>query len=223
MMKKLQYFLLTCCVATNVLTQPLPPQLCSQIKQFDACTTATRQRVDGCSRNVSSVPNLAFYDCQCKELTSIQTCYTYCSDSPDIQRQLPNEQDNAKAWCDQASSMRAAQPTTTNLKETSVTTSSLKNLDNQIEITATTITTTIMKTLPVTGESTQVAATATIQSTQINNQFSTNPTNNPTLTKSYGPAGTLDFANNAADIKFNDRKWYSFMMICLNVILLGHI
>jgi hypothetical protein len=94
--------------------------------QFTACTTAVRQRVDGCSQNLTSVPNVAFYDCQCRELSSIVTCYTYCPGDTDIQRNLPNEKSNADAWCSQASSMHAAQPTstTTSDKSTSTTKSS---------------------------------------------------------------------------------------------------
>src|SRR6478735_3404219 len=82
----------------------LLPQLCAQIDQFTACTTSARQRVDTCGQKITS-PNVTFYECQCTELTSIEKCFTYCPDSPDIQLQLPNEQANAKAWCEQAKRM----------------------------------------------------------------------------------------------------------------------
>jgi len=92
------------------------PQQCTQISLFNACVTAGRQRVDACGQNLpGGVPNISYYDCQCKELTSIETCYTYCPDSPEIQAQLPNEVANAKAWCDTANTMRLNAPSSTTI------------------------------------------------------------------------------------------------------------
>lgn len=106
----------------STIAQPQLPQLCAEITQFTGCTTLARQRVDGCSQNVTSVPNLDFYDCQCRELTSVESCYTYCPDSPEIQLQLPNEKANAEAWCNQAKNMRVAQSATTSMPSTTVST-----------------------------------------------------------------------------------------------------
>lgn len=73
------------------------PQQCAQITLYNGCLTAARQRVNACGQNLKTgVPDLTYYDCQCKELTSALTCFLSCPDSPEIMDQLPTEQANAK-------------------------------------------------------------------------------------------------------------------------------
>lgn len=102
-------------------SQALAPQ-CAQISLYNACTTQARQRVDACGQNLKTgVPDLTYYDCQCKELTSVTTCFWYCPDSPEIMAELPDEQSNAKKWCDQAANMRLNSPATTSSQVSSPT------------------------------------------------------------------------------------------------------
>jgi hypothetical protein len=90
------------------------PMQCSQISLYNACVTSARQRIDSCGQSLEGgVPDLDFYDCQCKEMTSIESCFWHCPDSPEIMAQLSNEQANAQAWCRQASEMRSNQPPST--------------------------------------------------------------------------------------------------------------
>lgn len=108
MTKMIVSLLATVLFVTTTYAQQ-PPQLCNQISVFTACVTGARQRVDACGTGLSSVPTVAFYECQCTELTSIQSCYSICPEDPQLQMQLPNEQANAKAWCTQSETMRAAE------------------------------------------------------------------------------------------------------------------
>ncbi len=98
------------------------PQLCTQVDRFTACITSARQRIDACSNAVVGTPTVTFYECQCTELTSIQSCYSICPEDPQLQMQLPNEQANAKAWCGQSSSMRSIE----DAKKTSTSSTTIK-------------------------------------------------------------------------------------------------
>jgi hypothetical protein len=79
---------------------------CSQIDNFSACVNAARLRISACSSAVVSVPNFEYYQCQCTEYTTIESCYSYCPDSPEMQLQLRTEKETQGSVCAQMDSFR---------------------------------------------------------------------------------------------------------------------
>jgi|SRR6478609_3922945 len=182
------------------------PQQCAQIAVFTQCTTDGRQRVDKCSQNLNSggVPGQSFYDCQCKELTSIASCYWYCNDSPEILSQLPTDQANAKAWCDQAENMRR----------------------NQL---STTTTTSKTVSIPTTTQNTS-STTTTHKSSSTTSTGGNGGEDAPTTTttkKTYGPSSTLDLSSSSQSTVFSEsektgkRTLYMFIALVTVVCYIG--
>lgn len=161
------FFVLFVASATLVYSQQLPQQ-CAQIALHTSCINEAHQRVDQCGQNLKNgVPDLTFYDCQCKELTSIEKCFWYCNDSPEIMAKLPNEQANAKAWCDQATNMRKNMPITTS------------------------------KSVPTSTIASTKSPTPTTSSGNGDGGSSVNNPTSTTSRKNYGPSSTLDLTSDA--------------------------
>jgi hypothetical protein len=114
----INYIILTGLTVLTILTIIGIPitmaQQCALIDQYNSCINAGNERVAACGTNLpNGVPDLNYYNCQCKQLTSIELCFWYCSDSTEIQQQLPGATSNAQAWCSQAAFMQANTPSTT--------------------------------------------------------------------------------------------------------------
>jgi len=189
---------------SKAIAQVLPAQ-CAQISLYTACTTEARQRLDQCGQNLTGgVPNQTFYDCQCKEMTSIQTCFTYCPDSPEIQAQLPTEEANAKAWCNTADNMRKNTPTTT-------TSTSLSNTSSRSTSTSST-----------SSKSTVSGVTSTTTPTNQNQNIGGNNGVATSTTSSlrYGPSSTLNLASDGVKIEINlTQPWFFQGMLIFFLVL----
>ena len=164
-------FLVSICVQAQQL-----PQQCAKIADYTSCVNDANQRVENCGQSLpGGIPDLKYYECQCTELTSIETCFSYCPDSPEIQQQLPNAVSNAKAWCDLANNMKKSQTTTssTTSKQT-------------------------LATLPTPSKTTQeISSTTASSSSSIGNGGVPATSSTTTSGTHYGPSSTLVFGSSA--------------------------
>jgi len=117
--------------------------------------------------------------------------------------QLPNEQANARSWCEQAVSFRKNNPISTTTTKAPVATT----------IKPPTFTTTTTTTKDGTIITTTKGGTN-------GGVFTTATTLPATSTKNYGPSATLDLTSAArADIKFDASNWV-FTIVVTSIVLM---
>lgn len=81
--------------------------ICMQITEFDACMTKYSTKVADCSSAVVGTPDVAYYSCQCTELTAMQQCYMVCPDDEQMQLQLRTQQSTTSAVCQAVNDLRS--------------------------------------------------------------------------------------------------------------------
>lgn len=192
----------------SLVTGQQTPQLCANQSTYQDCQLKARNAIAQCSSNVVNVPDAAFYDCQCKALSSGIQCYWYCQDDPQLQMQLPVDQANANAACSYANQMSALPLSSTTTAQKTTSTATL----------APPKTTVASVGMPSEGLGPQITGVSTVGSGQRPTQ-----TLQTVQTKSSGtkPNATLNIGGASAAISLNSifAREASFVIFFLSVYM----